>query len=212
MSTVSIYRDAGSSPTVILYGDGGDHEMILRDLDGWYGSPESKVQLSERAYGNGAHDIAAGDVDYGARTVMVDWRIIANGRDGMLAALHAIRALAGHTVIVRVVDGMDDLYAVGYVHEAGKDKSAQNIPQQTETGTLTIVCQRPEILSWSASESQLFPVSRVSGGLSYGPEGKGLSYGPDGRGLSYGVSAEGERNLMIVGNRGTTVSYPTITV
>jgi hypothetical protein len=99
---------------------------------------------------------------------MVDWRIIANGRDGMLSALHAIRTLAGHTVRVRVVDGMDDLYAVGYVHEAGKDKSAQNIPQQTETGSLTIVCQRPEILSWSASESQLFPVSRVSGGLSYG--------------------------------------------
>jgi hypothetical protein len=168
MSTVSIYREMESSPTVILYGDGGDHEMILRDIDGWYGSPESKVQLSERAYGNGAHDIASEDIDYGARTVMVDWRIIANGRDGMLSALHAIRALAGHTVRVRVVDGMDDLYAVGYVHEASKDKSAQNIPQQTETGTLTIVCQRPEILSWAASESQLMPVSRVRGGLSYG--------------------------------------------
>lgn len=168
MSTVSIYHEMESSPTVVLYGDGGDHEMILRDIDGWYGSPESKVQLSERAYGNGAHDIASEDIDYGARTVMVDWRIIANGRDGMLSALHAIRTLVGHTVRVRVVDGMDDLYAVGYVHEAGKDKSAQNIPQQTETGTLTIVCQRPELLSTRASQAQLMPVSRVRGGMSYG--------------------------------------------
>jgi hypothetical protein len=99
---------------------------------------------------------------------MVDWRIIANGRDGMLAMLHAIRSLTGHTVRVRVVDGMDDLYAVGYVHEAGKDKSAQNIPQQTETGTLTIVCQRPELLSTRASQVQLMPVSRVRGGMSFG--------------------------------------------
>jgi hypothetical protein len=212
MSTVSIYREMESSPTVILYGGGGDHEMILRDIDGWYGSPESKVQLSERAYGNGAHDIASEDIDYGARTVIVDWRIIANGRDGMLSALHAIRTLAGHTVRIRVVDGMDDLYAVGYVHEAGKDKSAQNIPQQTETGTLTIICQRPELLSTRASQVQLMPVSRVRGGLSYGPDGKGLSYGPDGRGLSYGVSAGGERNLAVLSNHGTTLAYPTLTV
>ena len=213
MSTVGIYREMESSPTVVLYGDGGDHEVILRYLDGWYGSPESKVQLSERAYGNGAHDVAASDISYGARTVTIDWRILATERGRVLTLLHVIRSLAGRTVRVRVVDGSDDLYVVGYVQESAKDKAAQNIPQQTETGTLTIVCQRPELLSWRAQSAQLMPVSRSRGGLSYGTDGTGLSYGPDNRGLSYGVAADGgERNLTVLSNRGSYPAYPTLVV
>lgn len=168
MSTVSIYRDSESSPAVTLYGDDGDHEMILRYLDGWYGTPESKVQLAERSNGNGSHDIATADIDYGARTIGIDWRIIAADRNRLLELLHAIRSLAGHTVRVRVVDGMDDLYAVGYVYEAPKDKSSQNILRQTETGSLTIICPRPELLSWSSRGGQLTPATTTGGGLSFG--------------------------------------------
>lgn len=177
-------------------------------IEGLLSSPALKVTATERSYGNGGHDVAESDVQYAARTLSVHFLAMGNGRSDAMAHLNALAASTGRVVRLRVVDAQRDVYCVGYCQ---RDVEATWSDGKL-TGTLTIVCQRPEILSWSASESQLFPVSRVSGGLSYGPEGKGLSYGPDGRGLSYGVSVAEERNLVIVGNRGTTVSYPTITV
>lgn len=338
-------------------------------IEGLLSSPALKVTATERSYGNGGHDVAESDVQYAVRTLSVHFLAMGNGRSDAMAHLNALAASTGRVVRLRVVDAQRDVYCVGYCQ---RDVEA-TWSDGRFTGTLTIVCQRPELLSTRASQMQLMPVSRVRGGMSYGvpayelawtgtpnaststlsqdgqvvatnldidpaclqirycnpttvsarqnaddtwtyttidgtmrwiipiltlpvpvpgmiifvqwaetnvqqdgvegtlvasgpgwaayavnaklkmgiyyPVGvsftllhigfytaadwqamqargitwfdgdsqspqpnAGLSYGPDGRGLSYGVSVAEERNLVIVGNRGTTVSYPTLTV
>lgn len=49
MSTITISGD-GVRP-LVLYGDCGEHETILREYDGWYDSPDCKVDLTERSGG-----------------------------------------------------------------------------------------------------------------------------------------------------------------
>ena len=167
MSTVRVYTDSDTSPAVTIYGDSGDHSLLLRYLDGWDGTPDGKVALTERASGDGAHDVSADSILYSARTVAVDYRVLADSRDELLSVQHALLSLAHRQVRIRVTDDTSDLFAAGYVHEVSKDKSQQNLARQTETGTLTIVCPRPERLAWNPLQSQLFPVSEVQGGLRY---------------------------------------------
>ncbi|KFI80256.1 hypothetical protein [Bifidobacterium mongoliense] len=167
MSLVRIYTTSDISPTVSLYGGAGDYEMILRYLDGWYSTPDAKVKLTERASGDGAHDVSAEDIIYGTRTIVVDYRILTDSRTRLLAHEGSLLSLAHQQVRFRVTDDDSDLFASGYVDSAVKDKSQQNLARQTETGTLTIICPRPERLAWSPLQSQLFPVSAVQGGLRY---------------------------------------------
>jgi hypothetical protein len=177
-------------------------------IEGLLSSPALKVTATERSYGNGGHDVAESDVQYAARTLTVHFAVLGGDRNETQARFDRLAASAGRIVRLRVVDASRDVYINGYCQ---RDVDAAWY-EGLLVGSLTIVCQRPELLSWSASQAQLMPVSRVRGGLSYGPEGKGLSYGPDGKGLSYGVSADGERNLAVLSNHGTTNAYPTITV
>jgi len=167
MSLVRIYTTSSTSPIVSLYGGAGDHETILRYLDGWYSTPDAKVNLTERASGDGAHDVSAEDIIYGTRTIVVDYRILTDSRTRLLAHESSLLSLAHQQVRFRVTDDDSDLFASGYVDSVVKDKSQQNLAKQTETGTLTIVCPRPERLAWSPLQSQLFPVSAVQGGLLY---------------------------------------------
>lgn len=161
MSLVRIYTASDISPIVSLYGGAGDYEMILRYLNGWYSTPEAKVKLTERASGDGAHDVAESDIIYSTRTITADYRILADSRSKLLAHERELLSLAHQQVRFRVTDDASDLFVSGYVDSVVKDKSQQNLAKQTETGTLTIVCPRPERLAWSPLQSQLFPVSAV---------------------------------------------------
>jgi hypothetical protein len=205
MSLVRIYTASSTSPIVSLYGDAGDHEMILRYLDGWYSTPDAKVKLTERASGDGAHDVAESDIIYGTRTITAEYRILSDSRSRLLAHEMELLSLAHQNVRFRVTDDTSDLYAVGYVDSVVKDKSQQNIPKQTENGTLTVVCPRPERLAWSPLQTQLFPVSTVQGGLRYNG-GKGLKYP-----LSYGTAGTSS-NVALLLNQGSSKAYPVLTV
>ena len=167
MSLVRIYTASDTGPIASLYGDAGDHETILRYLDCWYSTPDAKVNLTERASGDGAHDVYAEYIIYGARTIVVGYRILTDSRTRLLAHESSLLSLAHQNVRFRVTDDASDLFASGYVDSVVKDKSQQNLAKQTETGTLTIVCPRPERLAWNPLQSQLFPVSVMQGGLRY---------------------------------------------
>lgn len=208
MSLVRIYTASSTSPVVSLYGGAGDHEMILRYLDGWYSTPDAKVTLTERASGDGAHDVAEDDINYGTRTITADYRLLADNRTQLLSRERDLLSLVRQQVRFRVTDGDSDLFASGYVDSVVKDKSQQNLAKQTETGTLTIVCPRPERLAWSPLQSQLFPVSKVQGGLLYStiPTGKGLPYP-----LNYGTGGVAS-NVELLINQGSSKAYPVLTV
>lgn len=183
---------------------------ITKDgVEGWLSSPDLKVQLVQRANGNGAHDIPDTGILYAERVVTIHWVALADTRPQILAAAAKLSSLCGRTVRIRVVDGMSDTYATGYV----RPQMDAAWHEGKLTGTLTITCVRPERLSTLVRTTQLFAVSTVAGGLSYGPAGKGLYYGPGNKGLQYGVSSgDGQRNLGLLVNQGTSPAYPLITV
>lgn len=205
MSLVRIYTASDISPIVSLYGGDGDYEMILRYLNGWYSTPDAKVKLTERASGDGAHDVSESDIIYSTRTITADYRILADSRSKLLAHERELLSLAHQQVKFRVTDDASDLFVSGYVDSVVKDKSQQNLAKQTETGAITIVCPRPERLAWSPLQTQLFPVSVMQGGLQYN-SGKGLSYP-----LNYGTGGIAS-NVALLLNQGSSKAYPVLTV
>ena len=198
------YRDR----TVLLAGskrqDRPDGLGITTEgMEGWRSTPEAKVTLTERASGNGAHDIAPSDILYSARTVTIHWVALAEQHDAVIASLNLLLSAAGQLVRLRVVDGVDDTYATGYV-TVSSDAAWH---EGRMVGTMTVVCPRPERLSWLSTDVQVYPVSSTSGGLYYGGKGLGLVYP-----LSYGTDAGSPQSVALLRNRGSTMAYPIITV
>lgn len=197
------YRDR----TVLLAGskrqDRPDGLGITTEgMEGWRSTPEAKVTLTERASGNGAHDIAPSDILYSARTVTIHWVALAEQHDAVIASLNLLLSAAGQLVRLRVVDGVDDTYATGYV-TVSSDAAWH---EGRMVGTMTVVCPRPERLSWLSTDMQVYPVSSTSGGLFYGGKGRGLVYP-----LSYGTDASSPQSVALLRNRGSATAYPVIT-
>lgn len=172
-------------------------------VEGWRSTPEAKVTLTERASGNGAHDIAPSEILYSARTVTIHWVALAEQHDAVIASLNMLLSAAGQLVRLRVVDGTDDTYATGYVTVSGDAAWHEG----RMVGTMTIVCPRPERLSWLSTDVQVYPVSSTSGGLFYGGKALGLAYP-----LSYGADAGSPQSVALLRNRGSATAYPVITV
>ena len=101
------------------------------------------------------------------------------------------------------MDGGQDTFVEGYLRPEYESKWSR----QVLSGTLTMVCPRPERLSWRSTDVQLFPVSSTSGGLFYGDKGLGLAYP-----LSYGADAGSPQSVALLRNRGSAMAYPVITV
>lgn len=229
-----------SSPgveSVRLDGSAQATGLLLRGLSGWLSSPTAKVDLSERAAGDGAHDVMAAQILYAARTVIIEFRVLAAqgaDRDGVLAMVESLRTMLQRSVSVRVQDGERDLTATGYVDSVEITEHAQNMNWQTMTGQVTIVCPRPELLSTSVDmcQVQCRSVESASGGLSYNPLGllswwegepnnspsvleetlagdMGLRYP-----LTYTLDDgdEDASNLGILHNHGSAKAYPVFTV
>ena len=177
--------------------------ITTEGVEGWRSTPEAKVTLTERASGDGAHDIAPSEILYSARTVTIHWVALAEQHDAVIASLNLLLSAAGQLVRLRVVDGADDTYATGYV-TVSSDAAWH---EGRMVGTMTVVCPRPERLSWLSTDVQVYPVSSTSGGLFYGDKGLGLVYP-----LSYGTDAGSPQSVALLRNAGSAMAYPVITV
>lgn len=178
--------------------------MIDKDgVEGWLSSPPVKTSPTERAWGNGAHDVPELDLTYSARTVTIHLDLIGTRRATLLDLAARLNTMMGRQVSFRMIDEGQDTFARGYLRsEYGADWSRQVL-----SGTLTMVCPRPERLSWESTDVQLFPTSSSSGGLSYGDKGLGLVYP-----LSYGADAGSPQSVALLRNRGSAMAYPVVTV
>lgn len=174
MSVVTLSAD-GVEP-VVFDGSQEASGFILRGLSGWLGTSSAKVDLVERAAGDGAHDVMDAQILYAARTVSVDYRLLPAGsadRDGLLAMQAMIRRMLHRTMVVRVQDAGSDLTATGYVDSIDVPQTAQNVNRQYMEGQINIVCPRPELLSTQEQAVQLIcdRLDLGRGGLSYNPAG-----------------------------------------
>jgi hypothetical protein len=140
--------------------------LIVNDsgIEGWWSAPDLKVDVTERASGNGGHDAASDAILYASRTVTVNFTAIGDVRSEVLDAVRRVSGANGLPVRLRVVDDQSDTFVSGFVRP--QFGSAWN--ERFQSGTLTVVCPRPERLAWSPLQTQLFPVSVQQGGLSYG--------------------------------------------
>lgn len=173
-------------------------------VEGWYGTPDLKVSFTERGQGDGAHDVPESDAIYSARTVTIHYGCAGVDRRDALDMLMSVQWFAHRQVRVRVVDGGYDTYCDGYVSSVVQPEWESDCSWDD---TLTVVCARPERLSWAAHRFQLLPTSDGNGGLSYGESRTGLAYP-----LTYGKAAADARNTGLLVNTGSSRAYPVFTV
>ena len=76
MSIVTL--SASGVQDAVIDGSASAHGMILRGLSGWLSSPDAKVDLTERLAGDGAHDVQDAQILYAARTVTIEYRLLAD--------------------------------------------------------------------------------------------------------------------------------------
>lgn len=179
--------------------------LISEDgVEGWYDSPDDKTVMSERGQGDGAHDVWESDFLYSARVITMHFTVGAHDRIGAVRLLNDVRRVCAHRrVRFRLKDATHDCYITGRASwksngEYGKDGWLGD-------NTLTVTCERPEILSSTVRSFQLLPsVDSAHVGLSYGSSNKGLVYP-----LSYGVAAADARNIGLIVNEGSSRAYPT---
>lgn len=172
-------------------------------LDGWYSTPDSKVESTERQSGHGAFPVTKDMVLYSARTVSFNTSAIAGDRAKVLDTLEQIQLLAGSIVTIRVVDGERDTYATGYIETEWKPDRWFT----ASTGTITIVCPDPRRYATEGTQAFLSPMTGADGGFMFDTDAGVVLSQP----FQWAGDTEGG-NVAVIENNGTTTAYPTLTV
>ncbi|KAB8289305.1 hypothetical protein DSM100688_0385 [Bifidobacterium ramosum] len=174
-------------------------------IEGWYGTPDAKVSMTERGQGDGAHDIDEQDILYAARTVTMYWSITSDtGRAETLDYLMAVTQTAHRLVKLRVVDADMDTYVEGYATHTIDAKRHDRLAVDCRT---TLVCPRPERLGWSPCRYMLSPALRADGGMYFAEISKGLVFP-----LRYGERNPDASNRCVISNAGSSRAYPVYTL
>ena len=196
----------GNRRSIILHGDGSYRGpgLALTGITGWYQTPDAKVTTTSRGQGDGGHDIAADDIMYEARVVIIGYRALAGSDRGeALHQLVLLDRLVHGLVSCRVMDVGQDTRCSGGYYVRSLEQKTQNPLWQNVTGDITLVFERPERLSSLAHSGEARASVVQSGGLSYGSSNAGLAYP-----LGYGVTSDGA-TVMRLPNQGTSRAYPT---
>lgn len=174
--------------------------LLLCTVDGWYGTPQTKVQLSERTMGHGAY-VPAEPILYAARTVTLGVVADAQTNAEAAAVMDSLSAFAGKMCRIAISDsGAPETEAHGYV-EVEWDKG----PYMTACkGTVTIVCPDPRRYSTQTLSATLVPGGNADGGLDLTEERLAWP-------LAWGESAA-SHSVATLHNAGTAVAYPTISI
>lgn len=195
------YAELSAGPLHIELSASGASSVILRTVDGWYGTPQTKVQLSERTMGNGAY-VPAEPILYAARTVTLGVSANAQTSADVAAAMDSLSAFAGKMCRIVISDsGRSETEAHGYVEvawEKGPYRAACD-------GTLTIVCPDPRRYGTTPRRAYLSP-GASAGALAWHADAPHGLLWP----LSFGDGGA-VANVATLRNDGTSTAYPTIT-
>jgi hypothetical protein len=174
--------------------------LLLCTVDGWYGTPQTKVQLSERTMGHGAY-VPAEPILYAARIVTLGVVADAQTHAEVAAVMDSLSAYAGKMCRIAISDsGAPETEAHGYV-EVEWDKG----PYMTACkGTVTIVCPDPRRYSTQTLSATLVPGGNADGGLDLTEERLAFP-------LAWGESAA-SHSVATLHNAGTATAYPTISI
>lgn len=203
MHTRSFVELAGDGASVMLStGLGTGLKASDAGIDGWYSSPQSKVKMTERSSGDGAHSIVDEAILYAARVVSVGIHAIGENRDDVLGLIEQVNGLLHQNVRIRVADSEQDTFATGYL-TVEWDNGVRR--ESGTSGSVTVVCSDPRRYSTEARTANLTPNAYVPGGLLY-DETDGYLLSP--------VQFYGEAPSNVsatIENEGSSTAYPVIT-
>lgn len=190
----------------------GDDVLLIGEdgVEGWFETPDDKTVMSERGQGDGAHDVWASDILYSARVLTLHFIASAHDRQGVVRLLNKVRRVCAHSKVrFRLRDAGYDCYTTGRATVKASAKYARD--GWLDDCTITVTCERPEILSMDEYTCQLSAM-HVSGGnvgLKYGVNARnGLKYP-----LDYGLKLDGVgSNVGLLYNNGSSRAYPTFVV
>ena len=190
----------------------GDDVLLIGEdgVEGRFETPDDKTVMSERGQGDGAHDVWASDILYSARVLTLHFIVSAHDRQGVVRLLNKVRRVCAHSKVrFRLRDAGYDCYTTGRAAVKASAKYARD--GWLDDCTLTVTCERPEILSMDEYTCQLSAM-HVSGGnvgLKYGVNLRnGLKYP-----LDYGLKLDGVgSNVGLLYNNGTSRAYPVFVV
>lgn len=205
MRTMSYVELAGDAGTVRLMASSVDGGLVISDegVEGWYSTPDSKVDMVERESGDGAHAVADEAVLYAARVVTVGVHAIGGdaGRDATLELMEQVNALAHQVVEMRLADAEHDTMCRGHLTV---EWDTAHRHEEAASGTITLACADPRRYSSSPRTAYLVPAGDGAGGLTFDSNGN----------LQYPIQFAGEQasgNTATISNEGTSPAYPVIT-
>ena len=200
MSKLTITIAAGGRSLTVNQVDRGAG-LFAESLKGWYGTPKAKVDVTERASGDGAHSVPDEAVLYASRVVTIGLAAYGSGRPDVVDSMDALGIMAHRIVEVTVEDGGEVTTAYGYLSSEFDDEPSVDLHR----GTVTIVCPDPRRYGTERVAS-IVPTGDAGGGLLY-DDGAGYLLLP----VQFAGDAP-EGNSATLENMGTSTAYPTITV
>lgn len=170
-------------------------------VEGWHGTPQIKLDLTELAMGDGAAAPQDGAIFYAARTCTA--HVIATGRtrSDVLAQAQRVNRFAHRLCTVELADAEDDTMAIGCYVSIEWDAERH---RDYMSGTLTIVCPDPRRYGSSAKSASLAPGGNASGGLDLTDARLAFP-------LAWGDQAA-SHSVATMRNDGTSTAYPTISI
>ena len=196
---------SGGGRSVRIEGIGRNPLTGLYDgIEGWWSTPQAKVESTERQGGHGAFPVEGSAVLYSSRTVTINLAAMGGGRDETVRNMERLNAMAGGIVRLRVCDGASDTFCEGYIDSI--DWQPQR-GRQASTGTLTVVCPDPRRYSTVAKEYAIAPGWSPGAGLMF--DGSGCMEWP----VSFYVGDASQASTSAtLTNEGNATAYPVITV
>lgn len=208
---IILYAELSYNDTTIhLYGTRHSNCTYVTDegIEGWYSTPDSKWDLTERSYEDGAFSLDESYLVYSARTVTMYVGIVESSREKVLERMNEVNGCAHHVTKLRVVDDWSDTYVTGYATVESEATWDQTHNQME----VTLECPDPRRYASEGTdgyhECVITPSSLgVSGGLYYGEDAAGLVYD-----LSYGEENGETGQIGTIVNGGSSYAYPVVTV
>lgn len=200
-TTMDVAGDGFSIHVLGRPGPSGEPCLALMHqyIEGWYSTPDLKVESHARQTGSGNFQTPDDRVLYESRTVTAHVLAYGRNRDEVVAWAGRLHRVAGGTVTVTVTDGGVSTWVRGYCQ---LNFDAEHY-EDAMPGTLTVVCDDPR--RYGTARSAVLAPAKASGGLTFdAAEPRGLSWP-----LSFGDGAPSTQRAVLF-NGGTAAAYPVL--
>lgn len=195
-----IVRLVSSEEEVTIRQRETDDGLFVARVEGWRGTPEPKVDVTERQTSDGAFPTDDESITYAARVVTVYIVAFGSSDQSLARLIDSVNAMSHKNVTLEITDNGVTTRTTGYVSTVWDDMMHGN----RCSGSVTVVCHNP----------RRYGTERVFSIVPSGSAGGGLMYSED-EYIVLPIAFSGDApsdNATTVSNEGTARAFPIITV